>query len=184
MSVLSQKDRPVGLVLIDLMAPVPIPFMFSPRPDDVQYTHPSRGSVIQTFDGGFVDDFGEGLADIQVSGNTGWSGKIPGEARFYQLRDMIVLQYHQMRANKAKAGLPIDLVRLYWADTLHAFTYEVYPVSLTTRKNRQRPLLYQYTLRMTGLKRKFGAADLIGKAADVLTDIGSGALGSALGRIL
>ena len=66
----SQKDRPVGLLLLDTGIPIGVPYLFYPRPEDLQYTHPSRGTVIQTMDGGFVDDFGEGLVDIIATGTT------------------------------------------------------------------------------------------------------------------
>jgi hypothetical protein len=159
-----QKDRPVGLVVIDLLGlPIPWTYLFYPRPEDLQYTHPSRGTVIQTFDGGFVDDFGEGLTDIIATGNTGWSGgMIPGELKWYILRDMVVIRYHEMRKAKADAGLPIDSVKMYWVDTLNMLVYEVYPISFVARKNKQRPLLYQFTLRMTGINRLFSPGMLLG----------------------
>lgn len=160
----SQKDRPVGLVVLDTgFVGIPIPwfYLFYPRPEDLQYTHPTRGTVIQTMDGGFVDDFGEGLTDIIVTGNTGWNGGLlPGELKFYALRDMVVINYHRMRKLKADMGLPVDSVKMYWADTLNLLVYEVYPVSFTARKNKARPLLYQFTLRLTGLNRLFGLGDL------------------------
>lgn len=166
-SPISQKNRPVGLVLLDV---VPSFILFYPRPEDLQYTHPSRGTVIQTFDGGFVDDFGEGVTDIVASGHTGWNGgQLPGEMGFYQLRDLVVLQYHARRAAKAAAGLPIESTKLYWVDTLNAFVYEVYPVSFTLRRNRQRPLLYQYTIRLTGINRLFSLADITGLALGKLS---------------
>jgi hypothetical protein len=79
---------------------------------------------------------------------------------FYNLRDMIVLRFHAMRSAKAAAGLPIDSVKMYWVDTLSLQVYEVYPVSFTARKNKQRPLLYQYTIRLTGVNRVFGPSML------------------------
>lgn len=162
MPVISQKDRPVGLVLLDLMVPVPVPYLFYPRPEDLTYTYPSRGTIIQTLDGGWVDDWGEGLTDIVAKGTTGWNGEqLPGELKYYALRDLVMLEYHELRAAHAKAGIPIDYVKLYWVDTLNLTVYEVYPVSFVGNRNRQRPLLYQFTLRLAGLRRNFGLSDLI-----------------------
>ncbi len=180
MPVISQKDRPVGLVVIDrggisfrsfsLPIGIPVFYLFYPRPEDLQYTHPSRGSVIQTFDGGFIDDFGEGLTDIVATGHTGWRGELlPGELKFYALRDLVVLGYHQMRAAKAAARLPIDTEKMYWIDTLNLFVYEVYPISFQARRNNKRPLLYQFTIRLTGVRRTFGLSNLLGKLARGLT---------------
>jgi hypothetical protein len=165
MKVIPQKDRPVGLLLFNesLPIPIPIPFLFYPRPEDLEYTHPSRGNVIQTFDGGWVDDFGEGLTDILATGTTGWNGGLlPGELKFYVLRDLVILQFHQQRANNAKLGRPIENVHLYWVDTLNMLVYDVYPISFTAKKNRQRPLLYQYSLRMTGIKRLASMTGILG----------------------
>ncbi len=180
MAVISQKDRPIGLVVIDSAGlsiggfdlPIGIPtfYLFSPRPENLSYTHPSRGSVIQTFDGGFVDDFGEGLADITASGTTGWNGDLlPGELKFYALRDLVVLGFHEMRAMKAAAGLPIESVKMYWVDTLNLFVYEVYPISFVgSRTAKPGPLLYKYSLRLTGIKRDFGISNLLGKGLGML----------------
>jgi hypothetical protein len=173
---ISQKNRPVGLTVIDSAAPVPWSHLFQPRPERVQYTHPGRGTIIQTFNGGFVDDFGEGLTDITVSGTTGWnSGGLPGESRFYALRDMVLINYHNMRKARAEAGMPIDTVKMYWADSLHMLAYEVYPVSFQSTKDRNRPLLYQYTIRLTGISRLFGVSNVVSGAA--------GAISNAIGGI-
>lgn len=168
MPVITQKNRPVGLLVQDTGVPMGA-YLFYPRPEDLRYTHPSRGTVIQTFDGGFVDDFGEGLTDISVSGHTGWNGDLlPGELKYYALRDLVVIGYHNLRAAKAAAGLPIDSVKMHWVDTLNLMVYEVYPVSFTGLRNRQNPLLYKFTMRLTGINRVFGVADLIGGALGAL----------------
>lgn len=170
MTVITQKNRPVGLVVVDMGSAflgVPSFYLFHPRPEDVQYVFPSRGTVMQTFDGGFVDDFGEGVADIAAKGHTGWNTTIPGELQFYMLRDLVTLRYHKMRAAKAAAGLPIEDVKMYWVDTLSMFVYEVYPISFMGSKNRQRPLLYQFQIRMTGVKRKLALINLIPGNIDI-----------------
>ena len=173
----------MGLVVIDTALPIPWTYLFYPRPEDLQYTHPGRGNIIQTFEGGFVDDFGEGLTDIIATGHTGWrGGTIPGELKWYALRDMVVLNYHNMRKAKAAAGLPIDAVRMYWGDTLNMLVYEVYPVSFVSKKNRQRPLLYQFTIRLCGIKRVVGLSDLLGQAVGALGGAASG-IGGAIGGI-
>ena len=166
----SQKNLPVGIVVtlstginiggLNLAAPVSF-YLFNPRPEAIQYNHPSRGTIIQTFDGGFVDDFGEGLTDIVVSGHTGWRQGVvmDGMMAFITFRELVIRMFHQLRA--AQAALPIENVKMYWVDSLNACVYEVYPLSLQTSKNRQSPLLYRYTLRMTGIK-SYGVADAIG----------------------
>lgn len=165
-----QKDRPIGIVVLDTGlfgggAGVPIPWftILYPRPEDVTYTYPSRATVTQTFSGGFVDDFGAGVADINITGHTGWRGALlPGELLFYNLRDLIVQRFHDLRKAKADAGLPIDSVKMYMIDTLSLQVFEVYPLSFTGRKNKQRPLLYQYQLRLAGTNLLLGPSLLNG----------------------
>lgn len=130
-------------------------FIFNLRPEELVYTYPTRATVIQTLDGAFVDDFGEGLTDITVSGHTGWHRQsgMGGEESFLLLRQGVFETYHQRRAEAAEAGRDPDLVQMVWVDTLHLTSYVVYPISLQTRKHKTRPLLFQYQLRLTGLRR-------------------------------
>lgn len=178
MTPIPQQNRPMSLIVLDtgfsLLGAFSVPSipwfaLFYPRPEDIQYTYPSRGTVVQTFDGGFVDDFGAGVADITVSGHTGWRGVLlPGEVEFYNLRDMIMSRFHLLRKAKADAGQPIDTVKMYWVDTLSLQMYEVYPISFVGRKNKQRPLLYQYQIRLAGLELVAGPSMLPAKIAGLL----------------
>lgn len=132
-------------------------YLFSLRPEEVSYTHPTRATVIQTLGGAWVDDFGEGLTDISINGHTGWrGGPLNGEAAFLSLRTGVFELYHQLRQLAADAGQDPDTVEMIWLDTLHLCSYRVYPISLQVRKSRTRPLLFQYQLRMTGLERIIG----------------------------
>lgn len=130
-------------------------FVFTLRPEEVTYTHPTRSTVIQTLGGAWVDDFGEGLTDIVISGTTGWRRQsgMGGEESFRQLRTGVFETYHKRRMEAAEAGQDPDNVQMIWVDTLHLCTYRVYPITLQTRKHKTRPLLFQYQLRMTGLER-------------------------------
>ncbi len=172
MAVISQKDRPIGLTVVDQgifsgnfslsLGSIPSFHLFSPRPEELSYGHPGRGTAIQTLDGGFIDDFGEGLTDITIRGHTGWNQTIPGELQFYALRDLVTLRYHDLRAQKAEASQPINDVKMYLVDTLNAFMYEVYPLQFRGTRSRQQPLLYKYEMRLVGVNRTIGLSDLIG----------------------
>lgn len=172
MAVISQKDRPIGVVVVDTgifgggfgggLNMIPSFYLFSPRPEELGYGIPGRGTAIQTLDGGFIDDFGEGLTDISVRGHTGWNGTVPGELQFYALRDLVTIRYHNLRAAKAEASQPINDVKMYLVDTLNALMYEVYPMNFRGSRSRQEPLLYKYEMRLVGVNRAFGLADLLG----------------------
>lgn len=169
---LAQASLPLALVMI---SPALVGGMwlheFKTRPEDVTYNHPTRATVIQTLGGAFVDDFGEGIVEITVQGHTGWRyapningglGSMDGAQQMYNLRYYFFQVFHEQRMLAAQAGLaPDDVVNLYWIDALHFCAYRVYPVALQVRKNKSRPLLYQYQLRLTGLEKILGELDQI-----------------------
>lgn len=180
MAVLTQKNRPIGLVVADTggiggllsgafaLSAIPTFTLLEPRPEEIAFSHPGRGTVIQTLDGGFIDDFGEGVSDITLRGHTGWSGTIPGELRYYALRDLVTLRFHQLRAAKAAAGQSINDVKMYLVDTLNLFMYDVYPLSFRGIRTRQQSLLYKYEIRLIGAKRLIGISDVIGSLGAML----------------
>ncbi len=156
------------------------------RPEEITYTHPTRATVVQTLGGAFVDDFGEGITEIVVNGHTGWrhapdpanaSGNSPdGLERIYNLRYNLFQVYHEKRMEAAQNGKSPDEVRLYFFDHLHDAFYKVYPQSLQVRKNKTRPLLYQYQLRMIGLEKVVEDSDLIDATLDLVGGIIEGLL--------
>ena len=130
-------------------------YIFFMRPEEVVYTHPTRATVVQTLGGAWVDDFGEGLVDITLSGHTGWrpGNTVGGEEAFYLLREGCFWLFHGMRMDAARSGRDPDQVQMTLVDTLNLGVYKVYPVSMQTRKHRTSPLLYRYQLRLTALDR-------------------------------
>lgn len=178
---ISQKARPVGLFIngglggsvsgllgdappsVTALFPMTLPtamawgYIFFLRPEEVIYHYPTRANVIQTLGGAWVDDFGEGLTEITLSGHTGWRrgelNPLGGEEAFLMLRKGCFELYHALRAAAAAAGQDPDTIEMLLVDTLHTTSYVVYPLSLQTRKHRQRALLYQYQVRLIGLRR-------------------------------
>ena len=178
---ISQKSRPIGLfingglgglvsgVLGDLPPdlagrfPISLPgvmawgYIFFLRPEEIVYHHPTRASIVQTLGGAWADDFGEGLTEITLAGHTGWRrgeiNPLGGEEAFLMLRKGCFELYHRLRGAAAEAGQDPDTVQMLLVDALNTASYIVYPVSLQTRKHRQRSLLYQYQLRLIGLQR-------------------------------
>jgi len=132
-------------------------YLFWLRPEEIIYNHPTRASVIQTLGGAWMDDFGEGVTNITLTGHTGWrpsgSSLLGGEAAFLALRHGCFELYHQQRDAAAASGLDPDSVQMIFVDTLNDTCYVVYPFSMTPRKHKSRPLLFQYQLRLIGLQR-------------------------------
>jgi hypothetical protein len=65
---------------------------------------------------------------------------------------------------------------MIFVDTLNVCAYVVYPVSFQLRRNKTRPLLYQYNMRFTATREFFTLNGLVGD----MTDFVSNALGAVL----
>lgn len=160
------------------------------RPEEITYTHPTRATVIQTLGGAFVDDFGEGITDIVINGHTGWyyapdfnnalGDSLDGLGKMHDLRYYFFQVYHDQRMAAAKQGRSPDEINLYFFDHLHDAAYRVYPLSLQVRKQKSRPLLYQYQVRLIGLEKVVDDADLIDAGLDWLDALTGGLAGSGL----
>ena len=152
-SPIPQKSRPIGLTLFD-GAFIRWAHIFFLRPEEIVYTHPSRGTTVQTLGGAWVDSWGEGLIEVQLNGHTGWRGSfnIPGELQLYNIREMVFRQYHRLRRQFAQSNRDPNLIELILADTLNAYAATVYPVSFQLRRHKTRPLLYQYQIRLVVLR--------------------------------
>lgn len=153
----SQKagDRPIGFLLHDLAADTePFAFNLVIRPEDLTRTETSRLAVQQTLGGAWADNFGRGLANITISGHTGWRGTVrlgDGLAIFQQLRDQVFLQWHSKREDAIGRGNDPDLVKLIFADALDDYAAVVAPLSFVLKRSKTRPLLAQYQIGMTVL---------------------------------
>lgn len=172
-----QKGRPIGLVILDDNAPK-WGHVFHPLPEELTYSHPTRATIHQAISGGWVDDFGTGLVEINMSGHTAWnSGLVPGELAAYNLRDACNGLYHQLRDAKKKAGTDPDKVEMLFIDTLNVASYKVYPVKYDLKRHKTRPLLYQYQLKLVAIDDFFTLSNLAGslasKAGSIFSGVGS-----------
>jgi hypothetical protein len=153
----SQKAgvRPISFLLDDQSAGVGPPQAFVDlviRPEELVRTDPSRAVVHQTLGGAFIDNFGPGIAQITISGHTGWrrtaAEQADGLERFQRLKNQVYDEWHAARQRAVWNGVNPDAVRLIFADALDEFAAVVVPMSFTLRRNKQRPLLQQYQLSM------------------------------------
>jgi hypothetical protein len=167
---LPQRSRPIFFLLMEAGVPRWGAWL-QPRPEDLSYNYPTRATVIQTLGGAYVDDFGEGVCEIALSGTTAYKqgplsnlglGEIwddlglnleQGDLMFVSMRDWLVKRYHDLRLAHANAGLDPNLVQLIWVDTLNLTAWVVYPLVFGLRRSRNRPLLYQYHMRMVGIEQ-------------------------------
>lgn len=144
----------------------PIAFMLDPggsedveyvnlyiRPEDLSYPEPSRITTHQTLGKAWVDNYGEGLKRLTISGNTGWRGEglimvEDGIERFQILRQVVFEKWHQLRQTKLENGDDPNDVKLIYADKLNDICCTVVPISFTLKRSKSRPLLMMYNIVM------------------------------------
>lgn len=151
----SQKagDCPISFTLHDTLTDQILTLPLNIRPEELTRTQVSRTSVQQTLGGAFVDEFGEGLTQINISGNTGWRGfdGVDGMTFFNELRAYSFTLWHQFRAIHVKNGFDPNSVQLIFTDALNNTIDVVVPQTFTLRRSRSRPLLCMYQISMIGL---------------------------------
>lgn len=190
----SQKAgiRPISFLLDSQLGAAPAFVDLVVRPEDLVRTDPSRATVQQTLGGAWLDNFGPGIAQITISGHTGWrrteaTGE-DGLERFERLRDTVYTGWHEQRKTNVNAGMDPDEVRLIFSDALDNFSAVVAPMSFTLRRSKSRPLLCQYQLSMLVLDDN-GSAPPVEPArggfldADLLEAAGLDSLTASANRI-
>jgi hypothetical protein len=149
---LSQKYLPIGILLSGGPGPF-IPFTFgipglgAIRPQEYGLARPARGQVIHTAADAFLDTFGEGVPQLQISGHTGWGAglfEIPGIVLFKAF-EFIVQNYHTRQRLLISQGQDPAAVKMLWLDTLNLQALSIYPLVFQAKKTSSRPLLYYYT---------------------------------------
>lgn len=129
------------------------------RPEDLTLSKPSRVAVHQTLGrdvAGWVDNFGEGLPTINISGHTGWRQsrylQMDGAEAFAVLQSFLTENYHDTRQNAINAGADPASIRLLFIDTLNDNAFVVEPTQFVLKRSKSRPLLrmYNITLQVIG----------------------------------
>lgn len=176
--------RPIAFVLQD-GAKFSNPVTLKVRPEDLNRVEPSRASVNQTLGrsvNGWVDNFGEGLPSVTISGHTGWrtaagSGEDGAEA-FNTLNQLVAHEYHAAKQRAIDAGRDPATVKLLFVDMLDNFTWSVLPTQFVLRRSRSRPLLFQYQIALqavsTNIDEQFKVLPILGdpaKGQEALTGV-------------
>lgn len=149
-----QKNVPIALVLFG--GGIVTPFVWNTplggvRPEHIGLARPSRGTITHTAGAAFLDDFGEGVGQLVLSGHTGWiQDGTPGFVKFKVL-EAIFVEYLRRRKALAAAGQDPNDVKLWYLDVLNAEALSVYPHEFRLERTRSRPLLYLYHMRFAVL---------------------------------
>lgn len=136
------------------------------RPEDLTRVETSRLSVTQTLGGAWADDWGPGIATIQISGHTGWRGGrgADGITSFMNLRDIVFVEWHRLRLQAKNAGQDPGVIKLIYSDALDNIVNVVAPGAMTLKRNKSRPLLMMYQIPLTVISDRLDDAtkDAIG----------------------
>jgi len=158
----SQKYRPIAVVLDGESV------MLTLRPEDLSWSEPSRTTVQNTLGSAWVDSFGPGIAQITISGTTGWAGRHGMGAdgpdwleQFTQLHTIAFKKWHA----KVEASKDPESVVMMFVDVLDSRVARVVPMNFVLRRNKARPLLMQYTI-MFSVVRDLGSIDTAAQQAN------------------
>lgn len=178
--------RPISFVL-DNVGSIGSPVTLNVRPEDLTRNEPSRVSVHQTLGrevSGWVDNFGEGLPSVTISGHTGWGagGRPDGANAFHQLNELVAHEYHAAKQSAIDSGMDPASVKLIFSDLLDDFTWNVVPTQFILRRSRSRPLLFQYNISLQAVSTSIDSPLMLLPFSGGLT-AGLGSLGSAINRL-
>lgn len=193
----SANERPIAFLLTDDRGEqLAEPITLSIRPESLTRQDPSRLAVQQTLGGAWADSFGAGLANITISGHTGWRRNVGGSPqssgrdgveRFLALRETVFQRWHDERDQRIRSGQDPNGVQLIFSDALDRFGAVVAPQSFVLQRSRSRPLLMQYQIAMTVLTDNVGFRDgafnAPDPASDILMSLGLDSLAVTIGRI-
>lgn len=180
--------RPIAF-LLQKQGGFSTPVTLKIRPEDLTRNEPSRVTVTQTLGRGtqgWVDNFGEGLPSVTISGHTGWrssagSGEDGAEA-FETLNNLVQHEYHKAKQAAIDAGMDPATVKLLFIDMLDGFTWNVTPTQFVLRRSRSRPLLFQYNISLQAVSTDIDNPLMVLPFSGSLF-AGLGALDSVISRI-
>lgn len=181
--------RPISF-LLDSGGSLSDPVMLKIRPEDLTRNEPSRITVHQTLGRGtqgWVDNFGEGLPSVTISGHTGWrpSGVSAedGVRAFEHLNTLVAHSYHAAKQGAIDTGRDPATVKLLFIDMLDGFAWNVAPMQFVLRRNKSRPLLMQYNITLQAVSTSIDAQSVTAPFFGSLPS-GLGALGNAIGTLM
>ena len=136
-------------------------FTFSVPPQSEEFRFPQRINETKTFGGAVIDDYGNDMVQITLSGTTvndstrfiykstkGFTYKT-GEGEIFMLRDLLKsygkqanLKDKEVYLYALTGGLKVQSVNPKW--------WRVYPQELQIRRSKDNPMAYTYTLTLLG----------------------------------
>lgn len=178
--------RPIQFILDSGGGSFSDPVTLKVRPEDLTRTEPSRLTVHQTLGRGaqgWVDNFGEGLPTVTISGHTGWRAAgynaQDGVQAFEHLNTLVAHAYHAAKQGAIDTGRDPGSVKLLFVDMLDNFAWSVAPTQFVLRRNKSRPLLMQYNISLQAVSTTIDSQPAIAPFFGSITS-GLGALGKVI----
>lgn len=121
-----------------------ISYQFTINPQSYDIKIPSRLNLVYTKGGAFIDLFGQGVKEINISGTTGLKANTNdpnhGYQKFLELKKLI-----EADMDKVQEGQPINEFLKFYNHT-DGEAYVVVPITMSIKRNVSEPLLYKYDL--------------------------------------
>ncbi len=147
----SQKNKAVALRLT-LPDGSYFTHILSINPEDLQISLPSRTTVTQTEGGAYLDNWGIGVGQGMLQGNTGWrhhprisTRPFDGLEAFKDLYENIYLKYYE----QSQLAADPNAVKLRLIDNVDDLVLEINPDDFRLLRNKNKPLLMQYQMPFT-----------------------------------
>lgn len=144
-------------------------YKFALNPEEYSQEEPNRVSVLQTKGGAHVDDFGGGVASLQMKGTTGFknSGGYntggTGFERFKALRDLIRKYYFDVAPGTTLTDSK-EMIFHNYTDGEH---WVVVPRTFKLLRSVSRPLLFSYDIDLILLRPAYVPNSVSSRGADL-----------------
>lgn len=128
-------------------------YVFTLNPHQYDLKIPNRVNLVYTKGGAFIDMFGEGIKELNISGITGFKGSTNdadhGYKQFLALKKLITDNMNNVADGKRVDE--DDLVRFY--NHTDGEAYMTVPIKMSIMRNVNEPLLFKYDLSFYVIQR-------------------------------
>ena len=126
-------------------------YAFTINPENYDIKLQNRLNLIYTKGGAFIDQFGEGVKEINISGTTGFKGTTNnnehGYEKFLELKGLVEENF-----NNIEEGEEITEFLNFYNHT-DGDAYVTVPIRLSIMRSVNQPLLYKYELSLYAIRR-------------------------------
>src|SRR6185437_6490323 len=133
-----QAQLPIIWLLSALLVPIDFIVMstnFPIKPQQLNLARNARGTVFNTATAAFLNDFGEGVPTLEISGNTGFGSEFGQGFIDFKALEGLFANYLNLRQQSFS---PNDITLTY-IDTINVEAFNVYPMRFTLQRTARSP---------------------------------------------